>query len=136
MTKNDFKYSAISLLLINIWTLYGFFVYYTNTEMLSGWGLLIFFLYSVYFSYGLGILLLISRFLYFKKDKMNKLINNFFYVFAGIFNINLFIIWIISIFLKMLRIEYDTIFFPILNLLISTLIFIDIYKIRKINNLE
>ena len=136
MTKNDFKQAAISLLFINIWTLYGFFVYYTSTGMLSGWGLLIFFLYSVYFAYGLGILLFISRFLYFKKDKKNKLINNFFYVFAGIFNINLFIIWIISIFLKMLRIEYDTIFFPILNLLISTLIFIDIYKFRKINNLE
>ena len=87
---------------------------------------------AVYFAYGMGIILFISRFLYFKKDKKSKLINNFFYVLTGIFNIYLFIIWIISSILKMLSLDYDTIFFPILNLLISIVIFIDIYKFRKI----
>ncbi|MBA4275836.1 MAG: hypothetical protein C0430_03615 [Flavobacterium sp.] len=136
MTKNDYKYASISLLLINIWTSYVFFGYYTNAEMLRGFGLLSFFIFSVYFAIGMGIILFISRFLYFKKDKKNKLINNFFYVFTGIFNINLFIIWIVTSILQMLSLDYDTIFFPILNLLISTLIFIDIYKFRKINNRE
>lgn len=132
MTKNDFKYTAISLLLINIWTSYIFFGNYTNAEMLSGFGLLAFFIFSVYFAYGMGFILFISRFLYFKKDKKNKLINNFFYVFTAIFNIYLFIIWIISNILKMLSLDYVTIYYPILNLLISIIIFIDIYRFRKI----
>ncbi len=136
MTKNDFKYAAITLLLINIWTSYIFFGYYNDAEVLRGFGLLYFFIFTVYFAIGMGIILFISRLLYFKKDKKNKLINNFFYVFTGIFNINLFIIWIISSILHMLSLDYETVFFPILNLLISTLIFIDIYKFRKINNLE
>jgi hypothetical protein len=136
MTKNDFKYAAISLLFINIWTSYVFFGYYTDAEMLRGFGLLAFFIFSVYFAIGMGIILLISRFLYFKKDKKNKLINNFFYVFTVIFNINLFIIWIITSILQMLYLDYETIFLPILNLLISIVIFIDIYKFRKITNRE
>ena len=136
MTKNDFKYTAISLLLINIWTSYVFFGYYTNAEMLRGFGLLSFFIFSVYIAIGMAIILFISRFLFFKKDRKNKLINNFFYVFTGIFNINLFIIWIITSFLQMLSLDYETIFFPISNLFISTLIFIDIYKFRKVKNLN
>ena len=135
MTKNDFKYAAISLLFINIWTSYVFFGYYTDAEMLRGFGLLGFFIFSVYFAIGMGIILLISRFLYFKKDKKNKLINNFFYVFTVIFNINLFIIWIITSILHMLYLDYETIFLPILNLLISIVIFMDIYRLRKISKI-
>ena len=136
MTKNDFKYAAISLLFINIWTSYVFFGYYTDAEMLRGFGLLGFFIFSVYFAIGMGIILLISRFLYFKKDKKNKLINNFFYVFTVIFNINLFIIWIITSILHMLYLDYETIFLPILNLLISIVIFMDIYRLRKISKID
>lgn len=136
MTKNDFKYAAISLLFINIWTSYVFFGYYTDAEMLRGFGLLAFFIFSVYFAIGMGIILLISRFLYFKKDKKNKLINNFFYVFTVIFNINLFIIWIITSILHMLYLDYETIFLPILNLLISIVIFMDIYRLRKISKID
>ena len=136
MTKNDFKHAAISLLLINIWTLFVFFGYYTDTEMFRGFGLLAFFIFSVYFAYGMGIILFISRFLYFKKDKKNKLTNNFFYVLTFIFNIYLFIIWIISSILKMLSLDYITIYYPILNLLISIVIFIDIYRFRKISAID
>ena len=136
MTENDFKHAAISLLLINIWTLFVFFGYYTDTEMFRGFGLLAFFIFSVYFAYGMGIILFISRFLYFKKDKKNKLTNNFFYVLTFIFNIYLFIIWIISSILKMLSLDYITIYYPILNLLISIVIFIDIYRFRKISAID
>jgi hypothetical protein len=136
MTKNDFKYSAISLLLINIWTLYGFFDYYTDTGMFKGLTLLFFFGYSIYFAIGMGIILLFSRIIYFKKDKKNKIINNFFYVFAGIFNLNLFIIWSVAIILEILRIDDGRIFFPIPNLLFSIVIFIDIYKFRKIKQID
>lgn len=75
MTKNDFKYAAISLLLINIWTLFVFFGYYIDTEMFSGFGLLAFFIFSVYFAYGMGIILFISRFLDFYISKKTKRIN-------------------------------------------------------------
>ena len=133
MNKNDFKYTSISLLLINIWTLFGFFYYYTDTGMLSNLVLLVFYIYSFFFAIGTGIILLLSRVLYFKKDKKNKLINNFFYVFAGIFNLNLFIIWLIAIILEILKIGDQTIFCAISSLLISIFIFIDFYKFRRIN---
>ena len=133
MTKNDFKFAAISLLLINIWTLYGFFDYYTDTGMLSGLGLLVFFGYSVFIACVAGFILLLSRFLYFKKAKKNKIINHFFYVFAGLFNLNLFIIWTTSIILKVLNLYDNTIFYAISSLLISIVIFIDIYRFRKIS---
>ncbi|MBP6760003.1 MAG: hypothetical protein KA133_12185, partial [Flavobacterium sp.] len=119
MTKNDFKYAAISLLLINIWTLYGFFDYYTDTGMLSGLGLLVFFGYSLFIASVLGFVLLLSRFFYFKKAKKNRIINHFFYVFAGLFNLNLFIIWTTSIILKVLNLYNNTIFYAISSLLIS-----------------
>jgi len=133
MTKNDFKYATISLLLINIWTLYGFFDYYTDTGMLSGLGLLVFFIYSLLFGIGIGIILLLSRILYFKKEKKNKIINNLFYMFSGIFSLNLFLIWSTAIILKVVSIDDDTTFYAILNLIIPTAIFIDIYRFRKIS---
>ena len=136
MTKNDFKHAAISLLLINIWTLYGFFDYYTDTGMFSGLTLLAYFTESLVFATVIGIILLLIRFLYFKKDKKYKIINNFFYVFAAIFNLNIFIIWLTAIILKMLHLWDNTIYYAIPELFISILIFIDIYKFRKINNLE
>jgi hypothetical protein len=134
MTKNDFKYATISLLLINIWTLYGFFDYYTEPSgMFHGLGLLIFFVYSLFFGIGIGIILLLSRTLYFKKEKKNKIINNLFYMFSGIFSLNLFLIWSTAIILKVLSIDDDITFSAILNLIISTVIFIDIYRFRKIS---
>jgi hypothetical protein len=134
MTKNDFKYAAISLLLINIWTLYGFFDYYTGTGWFPGLTLFTYFINSLVFATAIGVVLLLSRTLYFKKNIKNKIINNFFYVFAGIFNLNIFIIWIIAITLKMLHLYDNTIFYAISNLIISILIFIDIYRFRKIDN--
>ena len=136
MTKNDFKYATISLLLINIWTLYGFFDYYLDTGIFKGLGLFSFFTYSLFFATVIGVVLLLPRILYFKKDKKNKIINNFFYVFAAIFNLNIFIIWLTAIILKMLHLWDNTIFYAITELFISTLIFIDIYKFRKTNNIE
>lgn len=133
MTKNDFKFAAISLLLINIWTLYGFFDYYTDTEMFAGLVLLAYFGYSLFIASVLGFVLLLSRFFYFKKNKKYKIINHFFYVFAGIFNLNLFIIWTTSIILKVLNLYDNTIFYAISSLLISIVIFIDIYRFRKIS---
>jgi len=133
MTKNDCKFAAISLLLINIWTLYGFFDYYTDTGMLSGLGLLIFFGYSLFIACGVGFILLLSRIFFFKKDKKNLMINNFFYLFSGIFNLAIFLIWSTAIILKVLSVDDGTIFYAILNLIISTVTFIDIYRFRKIS---
>jgi len=133
MTKNDFKFATISLLLINIWTLYGFFDYYTDTGMFSGLGLLIFFGYSLVIACGAGFILLLSRFFFFKKDKKSLMINNFFYMFSGIFNLALFLIWSTALILKMLSIDDGTLFYALLNLIISIVTFIDIYRFRKIS---
>jgi hypothetical protein len=132
MTKNDFKYAAISLLLINIWTLYGFFDYYTDTGMLSGLGLLTFFGYSLFIACVAGFILLLSRFFFFKKENKSIIINNFFYMFSEIFSLSLFLIWLTAIILKVLSIDDGTLFYALPNLIISIVIFIDIYKFRKI----
>lgn len=126
--KQQYKFTALSFVLINIWTLYAFFDYFTDNDlMFHGLGLFFFFWNSIFSCLILGFSLILLRILYFKKNRKHKLRTNFFYIFTGIFNAYVFIIWLICLSLKILLLEIPLTFFMIGNLLISAFIFLDIY---------
>ena len=124
------SYSVISFILINIWTLYLFFDYFTEKEqMFHGLGLFFNFVYSIMYAVGLGCVLLILRLIMFLKNKSNPLKSNFIYILCGIFNLNIFIIWLICLVLKILEISNGMLeSYAIGSLLISSFIISDIYK--------
>jgi hypothetical protein len=129
MREKIYKYSTLSLILINFWTLYLFFDYFTER---NGWGELVLlaeFVYSAIFAIGFGCFLLIIRLFFHLKNKTNPLKTNFFYILCGIFNLNIFIIWSICIALKILEFyKADIAIYLISPLLISCFIIIDVYK--------
>ncbi|WP_306568187.1 hypothetical protein, partial [Flavobacterium lindanitolerans] len=111
---------------INIWTLYGFFDYFTDKDF-HGLGLFIFYIYSIFSCLIFGAILILLRILYFKKERKDKLRTNFFYLFTGIFNTYIFIVWLVCLSLKILPIDDPLIFYLLGNLVISIFILLDIY---------
>lgn len=130
MKEKILTYVAFSFIIINIWTLYLFFDYFTEKDqIMHSLGLFLNFIYSAVGAVVLGgILLLIRLAVHFKK-KENPFQANFFYVFCGIFNLNIFIIWIISLSLQIIEIGSGRLeVCAFASLLIAILILSDIYK--------
>jgi uncharacterized membrane protein len=126
--KQHYKFIIFSFILINIWTLYGFFDYFTDKDLIfHGLGLFIFYIYSIFSCLILGAILILLRILYFKKERKDKLRTNFFYLFTGIFNTYIFIVWVVCVSLKILPINDPLIFYLLGNLVISIFILLDIY---------
>jgi hypothetical protein len=137
MISKIYKFYAFSLVIINFWTLYGFFDYYTADEnSFSSLDLYLFYIFSFYFAIGMGLILLLIRASFYFKNKINIVKNNFFYIFCSAFNFNLFVIYLICTFLNVLRVNTEFIVFPISTLLISSFIFVDIYKSNFNNQSE
>lgn len=126
--KQHYKFIIFSFILINIWTLYGFFDYFTDKDLIfHGLGLFIFYIYSIFSCLILGAILILLRILYFKKERKDKLRTNFFYLFTGIFNTYIFIVWVVCLSLKILPINDPLIFYLLGNMVISIFILLDIY---------
>jgi hypothetical protein len=134
MKDNLFKNLAITFIVIYLWTLSLFFHYILEEPgFLHGFGTLVLYLYSLYFGIGLGIVTLLLRIFIFKKDRSLELKNNFFYLFAGIFNLNLSIIFLFTVLFKILDINQGYFhWFALCNFLISISILIDIFTLKKI----
>lgn len=131
--KQHYKFTTLSFILINIWALYGFFDYFTDKDgFIRGFGLFIFYVASILSCLILGFILILLRILYFKKGRKNKLRANFFYIFTGIFNAYIFIVWLICLFLKILPIGKPLTFYILGNLVISLFILLDIYHIKNL----
>ncbi len=130
MKEKILTYAVISFVLLNIWTLYLFFDYFIEKdEIIHSLGLFLNFVYTAVAAVVLGgILLLIRLILHFRK-KANPLEGNFFYILTGIFNANIFVIWLISLSLGILELGSGRLqvcaFF---SLLISVVILSDVYK--------
>jgi hypothetical protein len=139
MKERYFKYTTLSFVLINIWTTFAIFKYFLidpgPLALLNIGG---FFILNILTANGIGILLILLRVSLYIKNKNNHFKNNFFYIFTGIFNLNLLVIWIVTIIYGILILNLDTLPYIIGNLLIATFVFIDIYlyKEKKKNNNE
>jgi hypothetical protein len=96
--------------------------------MFLGLGLFFDFISLIFFSLGLGIILLVIRFyLYFRKKK-NYLKTNFFYVFTAIFSLNTLINCIICACLGLLALKMELVLIVLGLSFISVFMLFDIYK--------
>ena len=134
MKEQLFKNTAITFIIINVWTLSLFFYYILEEPgLFHGFGTLVLYLYSLYFGIGIGTVTLVLRIFIFKKDKSLKLKGNFFYLFAGIFNLNLSIIYLFTVLFKILDINQGYIqWFVLFNISLSISILVDILYLKKI----
>lgn len=129
MEDKIYKYISASLVLINFWTLYGFFDYYLDPPgVFRGLGLGIFYFNSLFAGVSIGFILIIIRMiLYFAKRK-NFLKSNFLYILTGVFNINLSLISLICLCLEIFILDLDFILFVGSLILISIIFAFDIYN--------
>ena len=110
-----YRNATLSFIIINFWSLYCFFVYFTDeASFLRGLGVYIDFFYTTLFCITTGVVLLLLRLLVFKKSKGYKLKNNIVYLFIGIFNLNVFAIWIIIFTLQLIQLKIDLIYFRLI----------------------
>lgn len=137
MKKHLFKNATITFIVINIWTSFLFFNYLLEEPgLFRGFRTLAFYLYSMFFGILIGIVVLILRVLIFRKVKSEKLKSNFFYLFSGVFNLNLFITWVIAVLLRIIEVNQGEIFEVVIcNCILSLLILTDLFKLKRIKKL-
>lgn len=133
MKENLFKNIAITFLIINVWTSFLFFNYLLETPgLFCGFGTLCLYLYSMFFGILIGVIMLLLKIFIFRKGKSRKLKGNFFYFFTGIFNLNLFIVWLILVLLKILEVSQGEILEIIVcNFILSLIILTDIFLLKS-----
>ena len=133
-----YRNATLSFMVINFWSLYCFFDYFTDeAAFLRGLGVYFDFFFTTLFCLTTGVVLLLLRLLVFKKSKAYKLKNNIVYLFVGIFNLNVFVIWIIIFTLQLIELKIDLIYFPIGNCVLSGIILSDIFELNtKIKELK
>lgn len=129
MKEKIYKYTVTTFVIINIITLYLFYDYFTEKPMmLHGLGLFFNFIRLIIFSLGFGTILLFVRFILHIKKKKNYLKTNFFYVFSAIFSFNIFVNWIICIFLELFPLKTELALIVLGLFVTSVFMLFDIYK--------
>lgn len=130
MREKILTHVVISFVLLNIWTLYLFFDYYMEKDgILHSLGLFLNFIYTVMATVAIGGLLLLIRLVFHFRKKPNPLRGSFWYILCGMFSFNIFIIWSASMLLEILEVGSGRLeVFAFASLLISVLIFIDVYR--------
>jgi hypothetical protein len=138
MKEHLYKNATITFIIINVWTLILFFNYLLETPgFLYGFGTLCLYLYSMFFGILIAVITLLLRVFVFKKHKAQKLKSNFFYLFAGVFNLNIFLTWLVTVLLKILEVDQGEILeIVVCNCLLSLTILIDIFLLNSIQKTE
>ncbi|MCD9855912.1 hypothetical protein LUD75_14395 [Epilithonimonas sp. JDS] len=132
MKEKLYKNFSLSLIIINFWSICMFFDSFTEPPgLFAGFRTLAYFLYTMMFAIILGIIVISFRIIMRKKQNENK--QNFFYLFAGILNLNLLIIYVVATLLKLIYLDQGWIIvLAISNLLISFFILFDLLKMKEI----
>jgi hypothetical protein len=138
MNRQHFIFTTLSLVLINIWTLYSFFDYFNSTQKYSTGSMTLFFNFisSTIIVAGIGMLLVFTRIILYKNRLRFRLKNNFLYIFTGLFNLNISIIWTISLTMGFLKFELEGLQFMLGNFFATIFILIDIYAMKPKNKIE
>jgi hypothetical protein len=134
MKERLYRNAILSLVLINLWTLYSFFNFLKGQDGLFGreWDLFTYFGASLLAGCGIGAILIVLRSFVFKNSKKTKIQYNIIYIFTAIFNLNLFTIWLVTIILKLLSVDWGYIYlFATTCGVTSCYILRDIYKSIK-----
>jgi hypothetical protein len=130
MQQNQFKFLAISFFIIIVWLLCGFLgSYKAEEDLFSAFYLYCYFFCSMLLALALGFIAIILRLIFFKKNRFKY---NFFYLFSGVWNLIMCVIWIASIIIKLLDTGYPMTEYILINFLIAGIILIDFYFIRQL----
>lgn len=134
MKEVFYKYLSLSLGIIVIWMSYLFFDYFLESKgLFNGFGLMINFMVSCFTSLILGVIVILIRFTTLYKQQKEYHIINFLYVFAGIFNLIIFLLYLCAASLKILNIKSEMSLYFFSTLFISSFIICNIInKIKKI----
>jgi hypothetical protein len=129
MKEKIYKYTAITFVIINIITLYFLYDFLTAERgMFQGLGLFFDFARLIFFSVGLGIIILICRLYFYIKKKKNYLKTNFIYVFTAFFCLNTLINLLICFSLGLLAFKIEGLLTALILLIISIFMLFDIYR--------
>ncbi len=122
--------AVISFVVLNMWTLYLFFDYFTEKDqIMHSLGLFLNFIYTVIAAVSVGGILLSIRLVHHFQQKPNVMPANFLYMLCAMFNFNIFVVWANSMLLGILEEGNGRLMIlAIASLLISLSIFIDIYR--------
>ncbi len=130
MEQNHFKWVSLSLFIIIIWVLYPLIQLLSkNSSWTEGFMVIAYFVLSIFF-FGLIGLVSIAIRLISKKFKSSKFYN-FLYVFSGLINITIFVVWLISIFSGITLFFIGLTIFVAASTLIGLFIIIDLYVLEK-----
>jgi len=120
---------AFSLAIMYIWILYVFFDFYDALQYsLAKLTLYFNFINGMFISIGVGLFLLILRITVFRMKNTEKLKRSFFYIFSALFNLNIGILLLVSLFMKIIDVNSKIFVFLFISFLISTLIFFDLFS--------
>ncbi|MFN3755155.1 hypothetical protein [Flavobacterium sp.] len=130
MKQKILTYAVISFAIINVWTLYMFFDYFIEKDqIMHSLGLFLNFVYTAVAAVVHGSILVLIRLGFYSQKKANPLQANFLYVLSGLFNLNIFIIWAVSLSLNILELGSGRLqITAIASLLLGIVILLDIYK--------
>ncbi len=82
------------------------------------------------------MLLVLTKIILYKSELRFRLKNSFLYIFAGLFNLNISIIWTISLIMEFLKFELEGLQFMLGNFCAAIFILIDIYIVKPKNEIE
>lgn len=138
MNRQHFIFTTLSFVIINVWTLYSFFDYFNSTQKYSFGSITLFFNFisSAIIAAAIGMLLLLTRIILYKSRHRFRVKSNFFYILAGLFNLNISIIWTISLLMEFLNFELEGLQFMFGNFFVAIFILIDIYAMKSKNHIE
>jgi len=132
MKEEYFKYTTLSFILINIWTSFAIFKYFlVDRSPLSILDIGVYFWFSDILAIGIGILLILIRIIITIKNRERNLRNNFFYIFIGLFNLNLFIVWLAQIIFTEVALNKYSILHIIGNFIIAAFVIADTTENKK-----
>lgn len=130
MEQNHFKWVSLSLFIIIIWVLYPLIqLLAKNSSWTEGFMVIAYFVLSIFFFGIIGLVSIAIR-LISKKFKSSKFYN-FLYVFSGLINISIFVVWLISVFSGITLFFIGLTIFVAASTLIGLFIIIDLYVLEK-----
>jgi hypothetical protein len=130
MKEQYFKFLAITFFLIILWLLAGVFSSYDNEDSMFSSFYLYFYLYeSMIFGIVISIIMFILRMIFFRNRNFKK---NFFWIFSGYFNMIISIIWITTLLMNIVTIDYTLTELGIPCFCIAIIILADLYFPRKL----
>jgi hypothetical protein len=131
MKETFYKHLSFSFLIIVIWMSYLFFDYFLEPKgMFNGLGLLINFMVSCFFALISGIIITLIRYIMSKKHYKKISKTDFLFVFAGLLNLIIFLLFIVAVLLKILDLKTTTLFYFLGNLGLALFIIYNINKLK------